>query len=64
MWKMSYRHTKTLTPEVIPSDVVETVTSETWFKGLGQGLKHAARGQHEARDSVLYGPQCFLGIFK
>jgi len=27
-------------------------------------LKHVARGQHVAREGILCGPRCFLGIFK
>jgi len=31
---------------------------------LKQGLKHAAHGPHVAREGILSGPRCFLGIFK
>jgi len=31
---------------------------------LAQGLKHAARGPHVAREGLLCGPRCFLGLFK
>jgi len=28
------------------------------------GLKHAARGPHVAREGILCGPGCSMGIFK
>ena len=31
---------------------------------LWQGLKHAARRSHVARESILCGPRCFMGILK
>jgi len=31
---------------------------------LRQGLKHATRWPHVAREGYLHGPGCFLGVFK